>query len=286
MKKKSIPFIDFSELKISRPDLLGVGGSGKVYKGFFLSTPVAIKQYLNLNLFEGKQSEDDACFSFLNEISNVLALNFPKFNRCHGVSLNDQGDLFIVHDLAASSLGKKLKTGSLTNIQQKHDIAEQILQIMLTLNKLKAIHRNLKPENFLLNSLGEVHICDFGPIRIIRNAISDQTLSYNYNFTVKYAPPEFIVQEDCEMGEVGLYSDIWSLGVILFEIYYEKPFWGKMTNNCIINQIYTKAVPKAQDSSDVPPEITYIVNRALVIDGKMRITLHEILELFEKAKKK
>ena len=100
------------------------------------------------------------------------------------------------------------------------------------------------------------------------------------------APPEFIVQEDGEIGEVGLYSDIWSLGIILFEIYYDKPFWGKMTNDSVIFKIKTKDVPLAKESKDVPSEITSIVNRALVHEGKNRITITEAFTLFEKAKAK
>ena len=282
LEQKSIPFIDFLELKISRLELLGTGGFSKVYKGLFLKNPVAIKEYLDINLFEGRQN-DVSCFSILKEISKGRSLNFPKFNRCYGVSLSSQGSLFTVHDLAESSLRKKLKEGSLTTIQQKNDIAEQILQIMLTLQKRKVIHRDLKPANFLLTASGEVHICDFGSIRKIKNGV-DETKSMNRNFTVKYAPPEFIVQENGKIGEVGLYSDIWSLGIILFEIYYDKPFWGNIRNDMVMGKIFDKTVPQAKESKDVPSEITSIVNGALVYEGKNRIKIMEVIELFEKAK--
>ena len=288
LEQKGIPFINFLELKISRLELLGKGGFSKVYKGFYLKTPVAIKEYLDINLFEGMQNEDNdngvSCFSILNEIFNALSLNFPKFNRCYGVSLNDQGSLFAVHDLAESSLKNKLEKHSLTTIQQKHDIAEQILQIMFMLQTRKVIHRDLKPANFLLTSSGEVHICDFGSIKKIKNAIFNETMSMNLNYTLRYAPPEFIVQKDGEIGEVGLYSDIWSLGIILFEIYYDKLFWDKMTNDIVSFKIKAKDVPQVKENTDVPSEITSIVNGALVYEGKNRITIMEVLELFEKAK--
>ena len=103
-------------------------------------------------------------------------------------------------------------------------------------------------------------------------------------YTIMYAPPEFVLQEDDESGEIGLYSDIWSLGIILFEIYYDKPFWGKMTNDQTMCKIKKKDVPKAKESEDVPSEITSIINRALVYEGKKRIKIEEVFELFEKAK--
>ena len=154
------------------------------------------------------------------------------------------------------------------------------------LQKRKVIHRDLKPANFLLTSSGEVHICDFGSIKKIKNAVSDETLSLNRNYTVKYAPPEFIVQEDGEIGQVGLYSDIWSLGIILFEIYYDRPFWGKIRDDMVIGKILGKTVPQAKESQDVPSEITNIINQALVYEGKNRITIKEVFELFEKMKAK
>lgn len=275
LEQKRIPFIDFSNLKISKKDILGVGGFRKVYKGFFYHYSVAIKEY-NINLFE--LEDDDPWISTLNEISNSMSLNFPGLNRCYGVSLNDHGGLFTVHDLAVTSLDKKLKEGSLT-LQEKFHITEQILQIMQVLQKRKVIHCNLKPSKFLLTTLGEVQISD-GFIMRINDEISDKAV-----INLKYSPSEFIMAEDEEMCGFGLFSDVWSLGIILFEIYYGQPFWGKMTKDIVIDTIKNDSVPQAQVKIEVPPEITIIVNRALVIDGEKRIKLEEMVELFEKAKK-
>ena len=186
LERKGIPFIDFSVLKISRLELLGQGGFTKVYKGLFFKTPVAIREYLNINLFDGRRNDDDgvSCFTTLNEISNAMSLNFPKFNRCYGVSLNDQGSLFTVHELLESSLRNKLKDGSLTTIQQKHDIAEQILQIMLILQKSKVIHCNLKPSKFPhrfgrgSNLWLRVHKKNRGRF-FRRNPVHDSTIHHN-----------------------------------------------------------------------------------------------------------
>ena len=103
---------------------------------------------------------------------------------------------------------------------------------------------------------------------------------------MKYAPPEIILKNKDEKGEIGLYSDVWSLGIIIFKIYYGKAFWGKMTNNMVIEKILAKDIPQAENSKEVPEEITMIVNKALVYEGKKRITLEEIFELFEKAKER
>ena len=57
-----------------------------------------------------------------------------------------------------------------------------------------------------------------------------------------------------------------------------------MTNERVIIKILDKAVPQAKESKEVPSEITNIVNRALIYEGKNRITIKEVFELFEKAK--
>lgn len=275
LKQKSIPFIKVSELQIFRNEDLGSGGFGRVYKGTFLKAPVAIKEYHTFNIFHEDQT---LCESILSEISNAISLNFPKFNKCYGVSLNDQGFVCSVHELAASSLAKLLKeTKGNMDRTTKDFITEQLLQIMLQLSERKVVHRDLKPANFLITQSNEIQICDFGTIRKIKND-QDETWSKNETFTISYAPPEFFSEEK----EIGLYSDIWSLGIIIFEIYYGKRFWGNVSTDEIMLKIKKKNIPKAEKKNDIPKEITQIINGALIYDGKKRMKILEIIEMFEK----
>jgi len=87
LQSKNIEIIDYSEIKIFRKELLGKGGVGRVYKGKYSSSDVAIKEYFQYNLFDSFENEQT--LSIMVEIINALALNIPKVKRCYDVSINE-----------------------------------------------------------------------------------------------------------------------------------------------------------------------------------------------------
>lgn len=263
--------INFKNLSFSRKNLLGKGGVGRVYKGLYLKSDVAIKEYSNYNIFDNFQ--DEKTFDILLEVVNCLTLNVPRVNKCYGIAIDDKGVVYSIHQLAACSLKEKLKQN--LNMKRKHAITNQLMEIMLHLSNKSIIHRDLKPENFLINKSGELEICDFGTIRKLHH---DETQTTNSSFTVRYAPPEFINDD----GVAGVYSDVWSIGLILYFIYYGEDLWEGIKEKDIEKHIRKKKIPKIEESEDVPPGITDIIRRAVVYKGKKRIKIEEMNEMFEK----
>ena len=274
LAKKSIPYIQYCTLTFSRTDKIGGGGFGTVYKGRFVKSWVAIKEYKH-NIHD--RNTDKAVLDYqtvISEIANTTALNFPKFNRCFGASLNSEGILYTVHELAECSLAAKLEEK--LSLKEKNEIVEQILEIMSHLYNKKVVHRDLKPENFLISKSKELQICDFGTIRTIKGENENQTLSQFYN--PQYAPPEIVNEENI----IGLYSDIWSLGIMLYEIYYGEKFWKGFTRREILIKMAKNELPQVKfEDSNVPKEIQKIIKGTIVFEGKKRIDLMKILELFE-----
>ena len=149
---------------------------------------------------------------------------------------------------------------------------------MYHLYKKKVVHRDLKPENFLINK-NELQICDFGTIRTMKS--ENETKTQNKFFTPQYAPPEIVNEEDF----IGLYSDVWSLGVILYEIYYETKFWGGIKIAKISLYMEKQELPKVQlENLNVPKEIQQINKGTLVYDRENRMDLMKIIELFDSMK--
>ena len=276
LASKNISFIEYSQINFSRNDKIGGGGSGTVYKGLFLKSSVAIKEYIKYNIYDKKTEEDEDYQTLISEIAKANSLSLPKFNRCFGASLNNEGVLYTIHELAEFSLATKLKEK--LSLQEKNKISGQILEIMYHLYKKKTVHRDLKPENFLI-SKNEVQICDFGTIRTIKGEIETKTL--NNFFTPQYAPPEIVNEENV----IGLYSDVWSLGVILYEIYYGEKFWGGIKNAKISVFMEKQEFPKVKlENINVPKEIQQIIKGSLVYDREKRMDLMKIMKLFDSMK--
>lgn len=270
LKRNNIEIIDNEKILISRKKLLGKGGNGRVYKGFFLKKEVAIKEYFSYNIYDNQQNEKN---DIIKEFVQCLTINIPKANKFYGVFFDKNGLLYSVHELAECSLEEKLKEK--LDLKTKHDLAKQILEIMTQLSKKNIIHRDLKPENLLINKSGELQICDFGSIRKLQH---EETITENCNYTIRYAPPEFIQ----ELGVAGLYSDIWSLGLILFYIYYGEKPWKGLNQNKIKEKILMNQIPKVEYDENVPKKITDIIKKTLVLEGKKRICIEEINNQFEK----
>lgn len=277
LKKKHIQIIDLSEISFNKKDFIGKGGIGHVYKGFFnKKTIVAIKEYVQYNLHD--KEDKIGTFILIKEIINTLAINIPKSNKCYGVAINQEtGVIYSIHELAECSLKDLLKKGSL-DLNSKLSLISEIAEILFHLKMRRIVHRDLKPANFLVLKSGELQVCDFGSIK----KIEKNELNYTKNllYTVKYAPPEFI--NNLQIAD--FYSDIWSFGIILYEIFYEEDLWEGKTNYEVEKMINNSIIPEIKENSRVPSKITDIIRKCLIFEGSKRITIEEINDQFEEIK--
>jgi len=201
----------------------------------------------------------------LSEIKIGASLNHPKINRIYGVAIDSEMTLLVVQELAKNSLADLLKEN--LTLKRKNIISLEIAEILYTLKTLKIIHRDLKPQNFLVNFNDSLQVCDFG-----------SQVSENFCFTLHFAPPEIILEEQDGKGKVGYYSDIWSFGCILHRIYYGKDVWNGYTEAKMMKSLWEKKLPKVEKEDDVPVKISEIINKCLVFDENKRMTIEEILE--------
>ena len=272
LQSKNIEIIEFSELKIFRKELLGKGGVGRVYKGKYVSSDVAIKVYFQYNLYDNFQDENTV--EIITEIVNALSLKLPKVNQCYGVSINENdGTIYTVHELAGGSLTSKLKEN--LTVSEKNDLTKQILEIMTHLYKKKIVHRDLKPDNFLISKHGELQVSDFGTIRKLKHEV---TKTGNLSFTVRYAPPEFILEEN----KAGLFSDVWSIGLILYLIYYGNDLWMGKSEKEIEKCVREQNIPTVEYRPNIPKQITEVIRESLVFEGEKRISMMDIQKRLEK----
>ena len=144
----------------------------------------------------------------------------------------------------AGTLADLIKQGQLkgtANAAKLESIAKDIISGLEYLHSQNIIHRDLKPSNILLFKQGEKlipKICDFGIAKVMDNATAVSTQLVG---TVEYMAPEYF---RTDLGDIGKASDLWSLGVILFEAASGQHPFGKASegysNGQIINNILSK----------------------------------------------
>ncbi len=196
---------------------LGGGGMGVIYK----AEDLRLKRTVALKFLPDEFSTDSkAAARLIREAQATSALQHENICVVHDIDRSEDGRLFICMDFYdGETLKKKISRGTLPF----DEVLSYVRQIARGLSKAHAaeiIHRDLKPDNIMVTSDGVVKIVDFGIAKLLRQTRITQdgpTLG-----TIAYMPPEQVRGED-----VDLRADVWSLGVVLFEMLTQKlPFRG------------------------------------------------------------
>ncbi len=194
-------FIHMKDIQIM--SRLSEGAYGVVYKGQWKSNLVAVKKM--------KVADDK---SFLKEISILQNLRHPNIIYLYGYSSNDNGDKFFIAEFAAQgSLDKHLYGREpLRDFNKKLHMLTQVADAMKYLHTRSPpiAHRDLKPQNILIDEKGMVRICDFG---VSKMADSSFTVGVSYG-TVEYCAPELLLQQGHDER-----CDIYSFGILMHEVF-------------------------------------------------------------------
>lgn len=228
---------------------VGAGGMGTVFKAFdtTLQRTVALK-FLTPN--PTSSADRDA---LLREARAASTLDHKNIGMVHAVEEAEDGHLFIVMAYyEGQSLASRM-TGPPFPVFEAIEIVHQIAEGLSHAHLRNLVHRDVKPSNVILTSSGEAKIVDFGLARFVGPAAATQT--QNFSGTLPYMSPEQV------MGRpVDARTDIWSLGVITYQLLANRlPFPGDNPGS-IINGILRASPPEL---TDVPPELKRIVRRTL-----------------------
>lgn len=248
--------------------LIGKGGMGEVYLAHdeALDRDVAIKVLLPefcCNL--------DRVNRFKLEARVVSALNHPNIITIHEIGEHD-GQIYIATEyVKGETLRSLLERKAITFGSALH-IAEQITNGMTTAHQAGIIHRDLKPENIMVRADGIVKILDFGlakPTKVESEAETRQLVSTQAGMvmgSVSYMSPE-----QARGKETDARTDLWSIGVVLYEMLAGKsPFVGESMTDVLANIIYKEPQPITEIIEDAPTEIHRIIKKTLKKDREER----------------
>lgn len=234
-------------------DVVGRGGMGIVYKAkdTKLKRSVALK-FLPPELIQDTEAKE----RFILEAQTAAALSHPNICTIHEINEQD-GDSFISMEyVEGENLRSKLQKGPL-GVEEVLDIAIQIAQGLDEAHKKNIIHRDIKSANVMVTEKGQAKIMDFGLAKIKGTTLLTRegtTLG-----TVAYMSPEQARGE-----EVDRRTDIWSLGVVLYEMLSgELPFKGDREASILYSVVHEEPRPLKEIKRDLPPELQQIINRAL-----------------------
>ena len=233
---------------------LGKGGMGRVYKVF----DKKIKEVVALKLIRPEISTDeDTITRFNNELR--LARKISHRHVCRMYDLGEEGpSRFITMEYVPGEDLKRFikRSGGLT-IGKAVAIAGQVCEGLAEAHHLGIVHRDLKPQNIMIDSEGNTRILDFGIARFLEGeGMTTQG--------VMIGTPDYMSPEQAELEDVDQRSDIYALGVILFEMVTGRvPFEGK-TPLSIAMKHKTQVPPDPRNfNTQVPDSLSRVILRCL-----------------------
>lgn len=243
--------------------LIGQGGIGQVYYGHDLQTqePVAIKA-LKPHVIE---SDPKLLERFRREGEALKELDHPNIVKML-TALEDNGEQFIVMEyVSGGSLYDVLKQHGRLPIERVLYIALDLCDALTRAHRLKIIHRDIKPANVLLAPDGTPRLTDFGAARIEK--LTNLTKQGSVIGTVSYLSPEA-----CQGNPVDARTDIWSFGILLYEMLNgSRPFDRRETMATVLAIVKEPLPDLMEQMPDAPTKLVSLIYRMLEKDPAQRI---------------
>lgn len=233
------------------------GGMSSVYlaRDIRLDRPVAVKV-----LFAGLADNPSFVERFRREALAAARLNHPRIVRVYD-SGQDSGTYFIVMEyIEGQTLSKVLKQEGALTMPTALRIGEDVAEALSDAHKQNVIHRDVKPGNIMFTPSSGLKVTDFGIARAVTGSISDLTQTGTVMGTATYFSPEQAKGDPADYR-----TDIYSLGVVLFEMLAGKPpFYGD--SPIAVAYQHVNELPAAlHDVTDgaIPLELSNVVARLL-----------------------
>lgn len=237
---------------------LGAGGMGEVYlaEDTKLGRRVALKI-----LGEEYTTNRDRLNRFEQEACAASALNHPNILTIHEVG-SDDGKHFIATEYIDGTTLRRKISGRPIEVPEILDIAVQVGSALEEAHAAGIIHRDIKPDNIMIRRNGYVKVLDFGLAKLTEHSI-DRSSSDGEASTrvlvqtdagVVMGTSHYMSPEQARGKPVDARSDIWSLGVVMYEMVAGRtPFEGETSTDVLFSITQKEAPPLARFAPNVPP---------------------------------
>src|SRR5213595_2288234 len=264
---------------------IGAGGMGEVY----LATDVKAGRRAALKLLPLRFTGDaERLKRFQQEARAVVGLNHPNILTVYEIG-EDHSIHYIASELIEGETLRQHLTRGRMELIEAVDIAIQMASALAVAHNAGIVHRDIKPENIMLRPDGYVKVLDFGIAKLAESAFAEATADGAGSMTlaetnlgsilgtVRYMSPE---QACPAVGGIDKTTDIWSLGVVLYEMLTgHAPFTGNTPQDIMSSILEKEPPPLTSYVAHIPAELQQIISKTLRKDCEERYrSAHDLLQ--------
>lgn len=254
---------------------LGRGGMGVVYKGY----ESALNRYVAIKTLSESLSHDESVKErFLREARSMAQLNDAHIIQIYFIGEDEGQPFFAMEFVEGESLSSFLKReGKMTPDQAAKVIHQTALGLAVAHDK-GVVHRDIKPANLMLSTRGTIKIADFGI------ALAQQDFSKKLTATGEFVgTPGYLSPEVCLAKPMDLRSDIFSLGIVLFEMLTGRmPFTDESPLGLLLEVVRAEVPDVRQLNGEVDGELAAILARMVAKEPADRFqSCHELAEALQ-----
>src|SRR6201988_3380323 len=256
---------------------LGAGGMGDIYlaEDTRLGRKVALK-----TLPEHFTKDADRVRRFQLEAKAASALSHPNIITIYEIGQVDQLHYIVFEFVDGQTLRQRMTTAPLT-IAEALQVASSVAAALLGAHEAGIVHRDVKPENIMMRADGFVKMLDFGLAKLTETkpAVSEASTLFQTDPGIVMGTAPYMSPEQARGLGIDPRTDIWSLGVVLYEMLAgRQPFAGSTNSDVLVAILGREPVPLPRYRSEVPTELEWIVKKALRKDRDERYqTAREVL---------
>src|ERR1043166_3699412 len=270
---------------------IGEGGMGEVY----LARDTQLDRQIAVKLLPAEIARDQQrLHRFLQEARAAAALSHPNIAHIYEIGEADGGYFIAMEFVEGLALDKKIGGRSLP-IADCLDIAIQITDALDEAHSKGITHRDIKSSNIMITPRGRVKVLDFGLAKVSQTTSTSEQISDSQLATrVKTSPGvvmgtvNYMSPEQASGKEVDARTDIWSVGVVLYEMVTGRvPFEGTTPSHIIVAILEKDPLPLATYVPNVPEALDWIVTETLTKDASERTqTARELMKKLQRLKQR
>jgi len=241
---------------------IGKGGMGTVYRASHLGLQRSVAVKIIKSEFAG---DPDVADRFMREARTMARLRHPRAAMIFDAGNLPDGRHFIIMEfIEGVTLADALAQEGRFSIERAIAIALQICDVLEEAHQLGIIHRDLKPSNIMLNERGAC-VLDFGVAKVLASSVeSSTTQAISTGSGQIVGTPRYMSPEQCLGQRVGVRSDLYGLGVLLYEMLAGRPpFIDGLASVLLVKQATALPPPLPRLRQDIPRSLSLVVHTLL-----------------------